>query len=140
MKTVTEQVITRSEVLPIRTQVDLVHVRQRVRTWLSEERFTLIDQTKIITVASELARNALEHGGGGEMEMTLLVAGARKGIRLKFSDQGPGIADIATAMKDGYTAAGEMGLGLSGSKRLMSEFDIQSSPGAGTVVTVTRWK
>ena len=140
MRTVSEQIITRSEVLPIRTQIDLVHVRQRVRTWLSEERFTLIDQTKIVTAASELARNALEHGGGGEMEMSLLAAGARKGIRLKFSDHGPGIADISKALKDGYTTAGGMGLGLSGSRRLMSEFDIQSSPGSGTVVTVTRWK
>lgn len=140
METVSEQIITRSEILPIRTQIDLVHVRQRVRTWLSEERFTLIDQTKIVTAASELARNALEHGGGGEMEMSLLAVGARKGIRLKFSDQGPGIADVAMALRDGYTTAGGMGLGLSGSRRLMSEFDIQSSPGSGTVVTVTRWK
>jgi serine/threonine-protein kinase RsbT len=105
-----------------------------------EIKFSLVDQTKIVTAASELARNALEHGKGGELEIAWLVNGVRSGIRMRFSDQGPGIADIKLALTDGFTTGNGMGLGLSGSKRLMSDFDVESKPGAGTTVTATRWK
>jgi len=103
-------------------------------------KFGLVDQTKIVTAASELGRNTLEHGGGGSLELAWLVNGTRTGIRLCFSDRGPGIADIKQALTDGYTSGQGMGLGLGGSKRLMNEFDIQSEPGAGTTVTAIRWK
>jgi serine/threonine-protein kinase RsbT len=99
-----------------------------------------VDQTKIVTAASELARNTLEHGGGGEVRIQILQEGVRRGVRLTFTDQGPGIADLGQAMKDGFTTGGGMGLGLSGSKRLVNEFDIRSAPGQGTTVTITRWK
>jgi serine/threonine-protein kinase RsbT len=131
---------TRTETVPIRNDSDVVSVRQRVRTWTLEMKFSLVDQTKIVTAASELARNTLEHGRGGELELALVENGIRRGIRLKFSDHGPGIADIKQALSDGFTTAQGMGLGLGGSKRLMNEFDIVSSPGGGTVVTVIRWK
>jgi serine/threonine-protein kinase RsbT len=103
-------------------------------------KFSLVDQTKIVTAASELGRNTLEHGGGGSMELALVVNGVRRGIRMSFSDHGPGIADIAQALKDGYTSGAGMGLGLGGSKRLMNEFEIESTPGGGTTVTAIRWK
>jgi serine/threonine-protein kinase RsbT len=103
-------------------------------------KFSLVDQTKIVTAASELGRNTLEHGGGGSMELALVVNGVRRGIRMSFSDQGPGIPDIAQALKDGYTSGAGMGLGLGGSKRLMNEFEIESTPGGGTTVTAIRWK
>jgi serine/threonine-protein kinase RsbT len=102
--------------------------------------FTLVEQTKIVTAASELGRNTLEHGGGGALEVALILNGTRKGLRLRFSDQGPGIPDVALALKDGYTSGSGMGLGLGGSKRLMNEFEIDTTPGAGTVVTAIRWK
>jgi serine/threonine-protein kinase RsbT len=103
-------------------------------------KFGLVDQTKIVTAASELGRNTLEHGGGGSLELALIVNGTRKGIRLTFSDNGPGIPDIKLALTDGYTSGQGMGLGLGGSKRLMNEFEIKSEPGSGTTVTVIRWK
>jgi serine/threonine-protein kinase RsbT len=115
-------------------------VRQRVRTWTTEMKFSLVEQTKIVTAASELGRNTLEHGGGGTLELALLVDGVRRGIRLRFSDQGPGIPDIALALKDGFTSGAGMGLGLGGSKRLMNEFEIDTTPGIGTTVTAIRWK
>jgi serine/threonine-protein kinase RsbT len=115
-------------------------VRQRVRVWATDLKFSLVDLTKVVTAASELGRNTLEHGGGGELEIAEVVEGARKGIRLSFSDKGPGILDIKQALTDGYTSKHGMGLGLGGSKRLMNEFDIQTVPGEGTTVTVTRWK
>jgi len=117
-----------------------VRVRQAVREASLALRFSLVDQTKIVTAASELARNTLVHGGGGELRIELLNNGARPGLRLTFTDQGPGIPDLELAMKEGYTTGTGLGLGLSGSKKLASEFDIQSEVGRGTRVTVTRWK
>lgn len=132
--------VLRTEIVPIQTSNDVVLVRQRVRALALEQGLSLVDQTKIVTAASELGRNTLEHGLGGQAEMSLLVDAARRGIRLKFVDTGPGIPDIPLAMRDGYTSAKGMGLGLGGSKRLMHEFSIESEPGRGTTVTVTRWK
>jgi serine/threonine-protein kinase RsbT len=103
-------------------------------------KFSLVEQTKIITAASELGRNTLEHGGGGKLEIAMLVNGSKSGIRLKFSDQGPGIPDVTLALKDGYTSGSGMGLGLGGSKRLMNEFEIDTTPGKGTTITTVRWK
>lgn len=130
----------KSSTLPIRTQSDVVLVRQAVRDWSKELGFSLVDQTKVVTAASELARNTLDYGGGGELQMAALRDGFRRGLRLAFSDQGPGISDISLALKDGYTTGGGLGLGLSGAKRLMSDFEITSKLGEGTTVTVTRWK
>lgn len=131
--------VQKSETVPVKNSSDLVQVRQRVRAWATEMKFSLVEQTKIVTAASELGRNTLEHGGGGQVELALIVNGAKRGIRLRFSDQGPGIADVALALRDGYTSGGGMGLGLGGSKRLMSEFEIDSKPG-GTTVTAIRWR
>jgi serine/threonine-protein kinase RsbT len=119
---------------------DVVLARQKVRQWATELRFSLVDQTKLVTAASELGRNALDHGKGGSMTMELLVNGTKSGLRLSFEDQGPGIPDIDQALKDGYTTGNGMGLGLGGSKRLVSEFSIESEVGKGTKVTVIRWK
>jgi serine/threonine-protein kinase RsbT len=130
----------KSSILPIRTQSDVVLVRQAVRDWSKELGFSLVDQTKIVTAASELARNTLDYGGGGEVTLTQLQEGFRKGLRLSFADRGPGISDISLALKDGYTTGGGLGLGLSGAKRLMNDFEIISTVGEGTTVTVTRWK
>lgn len=130
----------KTETLPIQSDSDIVLVRQRVRAWALEQKFSLVDQTKLITAASELARNTLEHGHGGSMRMDAVVNGVRTGVRLCFEDSGPGIADLQAAMRDGFSTGGGMGLGLSGSKRLVNEFEIQSEPGKGTTVTVTRWK
>ncbi|MGF7183647.1 anti-sigma regulatory factor [Tunturiibacter psychrotolerans] len=132
--------VSKTEKLPIKNSSDVVFVRQRVRVWATDLKFSLVDLTKVVTAASELGRNTLEHGGGGELEIAEVVEGARKGIRLSFSDKGPGILDIKQALTDGYTSKHGMGLGLGGSKRLMNEFDIQTVPGEGTTVTVTRWK
>ncbi|MGA2349174.1 MAG: anti-sigma regulatory factor [Terracidiphilus sp.] len=128
------------ELLPLKNSSDIVMARQRVRQRAVELRFSLVDQTKLVTAASELARNALDHGKGGHMTIETLSAGTRTGIRLVFEDQGPGIADIEQALKDGYTSGSGMGLGLGGSKRLVNEFSIQSEVGKGTRVTVARWK
>jgi serine/threonine-protein kinase RsbT len=106
----------------------------------SELNFNIVDQTKLVTATSELARNTLQHGGGGGMKATIVENGLRKGIQLTFEDQGPGIQNVELAMRDGYTTANGMGLGLSGSKRLVNEFDIKSEVGRGTTVTITRWK
>lgn len=130
----------KTEALPIVSSADVVIVRQAVRTWASEAGFSLVDQTKMVTAASELARNTLEYGGGGNVILKLLEEGNRKGLRLIFEDQGPGIPDIQLAMKDGYTTGNGLGLGLSGSKRLVSEFDIQSKVGEGTRIMIARWK
>lgn len=132
--------VQKSETIPIRNSSDVVVVRQRVRVWTTEMQFSLVEQTKIVTAASELGRNTLEHGGGGSLEMAWIVNGMRRGIRLRFSDNGPGIPDIALALKDGYSTGQGMGLGLGGSKRLMSEFEIESIPGGRTTVTAIRWK
>jgi serine/threonine-protein kinase RsbT len=132
--------LLKAETLPIRSDQDIVMVRQLVRAWAIEQNFGLVDQTKIVTAASELARNALTHGGGGSVRLEALNDGARKGLRLTFEDHGPGIADIELAMKDGYTTGSGLGLGLSGAKRLSNEFDIRSKPGEGTMVAITRWR
>ena len=130
----------KTEVVPIKNSSDVVVARQRVRAWAIEMKFSLVEQTKIVTAASELSRNTLDHGGGGELELALVSNGTREGIRLCFSDKGPGIADVKLALTDGYSTGSGMGLGLSGSKRLMNEFDIRTAPGSGTSVTVIRWK
>ncbi len=132
--------VLRHEVLQVRTQSDIVIVRQQTRAWAIAQGLSLIDQTKIVTAASELARNTLDYGGGGTATLEALVEGARKGLRLTFEDRGPGIADMKLALTDGWTSGGGMGLGLSGSKRLVNDFDIWSNVGEGTRVTVTRWK
>jgi len=125
---------------PIRGTEDVVLVRQAVRAWAIELGFSLVDQTKIVTAASELARNAVIYGGGGHVDLTALSDGARRGLRLSFEDEGPGIKDVEQAMKDGFTSGNGLGLGLSGAKRLSSEFEIVSALGEGTRVTITRWK
>jgi serine/threonine-protein kinase RsbT len=124
----------------LKTSEDVVLVRQTVRARAVEVGFSLVDQTKLVTAASELARNAVEHGGGGTMRLEVVNNGARRGVRLIFEDQGPGIPDIEKALKDGYTTGGGLGLGLGGAKRLANEFEIQSKPGEGTRVTITRWR
>lgn len=130
----------KSESIPIKTPADVVALRQRVRGWATELKFSLVDQTKMITASSELARNTLGHGGGGTCLMEMVTNGSRTGLRLIFEDKGPGIPDINLALKDGYTTGGGMGLGLSGSKRLVNEFEIASKVGEGTRVSVVRWK
>jgi serine/threonine-protein kinase RsbT len=132
--------VLKTETVPISNSSDVVMVRQRVRAWTLELKFSLVDQTKIVTAASELGRNTLEHGGGGSMELSLAENGTRRGIRLRFSDQGPGIPDLALALKDGFTSGSGLGLGLGGSKRLMHDFEIDSKPGIGTTITAIRWR
>ena len=129
-----------AESLPLTTSEHIVIARQAVRQRAVEIGFSLVDQTKVVTAASELARNAIQHGGGGRVSIELVSDGVRRGLRLTFEDQGPGIADIELAMKDGFSSAGGLGLGLSGAKRLSNEFAIQSAPGGGTRVVITRWK
>jgi serine/threonine-protein kinase RsbT len=128
------------ETVPLRTSDDVVRARQAVRARAVAAGFSLVDQTKIVTAASEIARNAVDYGGGGTMLIEVLREGARRGVRLTFTDQGPGIADLALAMTDGHTTGNGLGLGLSGAKRLSNEFSIKSSPGHGTKVTLARWK
>ena len=132
--------ITATESLPIRSEQDIVIARQTVRRLTQELGFGLVDQTKLVTATSELARNALVYGLGGTMVCELLAEGVRKGLRLQFIDQGPGIADIDQAMTDGWTSGKGMGLGLSGARRLVSDFSFESAPGRGTTVTIARWK
>ena len=132
--------VLRDETMPVRTASDVVLVRQAVRSWAVAQGLGLVDQTKIVTAASELARNTVDYGGGGTVRLEALQEGARRGLRLTFEDNGPGIADLKLALTDGYTTGGGMGLGLSGSKRLVNEFDLWSEVGRGTRVTVTRWK
>ena len=126
--------------LPLQTAEHVVVVRQAVRQRAVELGFSLVDQTKIITAASELGRNTIQHGGGGQAVLEVITDGMRRGLRLTFEDKGPGIPDIALAMKDGYTTANGLGLGLSGAKRLSNEFSISSASGEGTRVVITRWK
>lgn len=132
--------LTKSETLPLRTDEDIVRLRQRVRTCTVEVGFGLIDQTKLVTAASELGRNTLIHGGGGEAHIEMIENGSRRGVRLTFEDHGPGIADIERALQDGFTTGSGLGLGLGGAKRLSNEFAISSQPGAGTRITIARWK
>jgi serine/threonine-protein kinase RsbT len=129
-----------TDALPLISSEHIVIVRQAVRQRAMEMGFSLVDQTKIVTAASELARNTIQHGGGGQATIEAVSDGARHGLRLAFEDSGPGIADIPLAMRDGYTTSGGLGLGLSGAKRLSNEFAITSTPGAGTRVVITRWK
>lgn len=131
---------TRTDRIEIRSSDDVVKVRQQTRTMAVQAGLSLVDQTKIITAASELARNALEYGGGGEMRMEVIENGGRPGLRLTFEDHGPGIADVQQALKDGFTTGSGLGLGLGGAKRLSNEFSIESKVGVGTKVTIARWK
>jgi serine/threonine-protein kinase RsbT len=132
--------VVKSQTLPISAEIDLVHVRRAVKEWSLELRFGTLDQTKMVTAASELSRNTLVYGGGGTAMLELIEDYGRRGLRLTFEDHGPGIADIEQAMTDGFTSGGGMGLGLSGSRRLVNDFEIVSRPGEGTRVTITRWK
>lgn len=130
-----------TESVPIRSSEDVVRMRQWVRARAVGIGFNLVDQTKIVTAASELARNIIEHGGGeGQVHLDLLTNNSANGIRLTFEDKGPGIPDIEQALKDGFTSGGGLGLGLGGAKRLVNQFEIASRVGEGTRITVTRWK
>ena len=131
--------MSKRETLPIRDQSDVVRVRHAVRALAIELGFRVVDQTKIVTAASELGRNTLVHGRGGDCTLEVLEQDGRRGLKLTFQDSGPGIPDIQLALKDGYTSGDGMGLGLGGARRLMSEFDIESAPGKGTRVSVIRW-
>ncbi|CAL9647881.1 ATP-binding protein [Streptomyces sp. enrichment culture] len=131
--------LTTTTRLPIGSDADLAWVRQQVRQAAADLGFGLVQQTKFVTAASELARNTLVHGGGGHLEMTPLTEGGQRGLRLSFVDEGPGIRDVEQAMTDGYTTGGGLGMGLSGAKRLVQEFTLDSRPGQGTTVTVTDW-
>jgi serine/threonine-protein kinase RsbT len=132
--------VDRTELLEVRSSNDIVRVRQLVREWAVQAGFSLVDQTKIVTATSELARNTVEHGGGGTARLEALSDGGRRGLRLTCEDRGPGIADINLALKDGYTSRGGLGLGLPGARRLVNDFAIESRPGEGTRVVITRWK
>ena len=132
--------VEKADALPVRGETDVVLVRQTVRTWSVQQGFTLVDQTKMVTAASEIARNTVLYGRGGTVRIEALVDGVRKGLRLVFEDQGPGIPDIDLAMRDGYTTGTGLGMGLGGARRLVNEFRIESRPGQGTKVTLTRWK
>ena len=131
---------TDAEVFPLRTDEDVIRVRSQVRECAVELGLSLVDQTKLVTAASELARNMLRYGGGGEVHMAALTDANRRGCQLAFIDQGPGIEDIELALTDGYTSGGGLGLGLGGARRLVDEFEIDSRPGAGTRVTIRKWR
>lgn len=131
---------TRTETHPIRTAPDIVNARQVVRGWCIGIGMGLVDLTKIVTAASEIARNTLDYGKGGTMQVEELRDGLKSGVRLTFQDEGPGIPDIDRAMTDGYTSGGGMGLGLGGTRRLVDDFALTSAPGAGTRVAITKWK
>jgi len=132
--------IRKTETLPVRNAADVVGVRQAVRKWAVELGFSLVEQTKVVTAASELGRNMIDYGGGGTMRLESLDDGIRRGLRLHFEDKGPGIPDLNAALRDGFTTGSGMGLGLGGAKRLSNEFDIKTAPGEGTHITITRWK
>ncbi len=128
------------EQVPLQSGEDVVRLRKAVRERAVAVGFSLVDQTKFVTAASELGRNTIQYGGGGEAAIAVLTNGTRRGLRLEFVDQGPGIKDIAQALQDGFTTGGGLGLGLSGAKRLSDEFHIESEPGKGTRIVITRWK
>ena len=132
--------VLRDELIGLRSMDDMIKARQLVRDCAIFQGLSLVDQTKIVTAASELARNTLIHGGGGEMRLQALNDGPRRGVKVIFADKGPGIPNIELAMQDGYTTRGGLGLGLSGSKRLVNEFSIESQSGKGTTVSIVRWK
>src|SRR3984893_8587069 len=133
-------VVEKDETMGVLTSDDVIRVRQAVRARAIEAGFGIVDQTKLVTAASEIARNTVDYGGGGTLHIEIVREGARRGVKLTFSDNGPGIADIKAAMTDGYTTGGGLGLGLSGAKRLSNEFSIESAPRKGTTVTLARWK
>jgi serine/threonine-protein kinase RsbT len=133
-------VVEKDETMAVLRSDDVVRVRQAVRARAVEAGFGIVDQTKLVTAASEIARNTVVYGGGGTLVIEIVREGARRGVQLTFSDNGPGIADLKAAMTDGYTTGGGLGLGLSGAKRLSNEFSIESTPGKGTTVTLARWK
>jgi serine/threonine-protein kinase RsbT len=132
--------VEKSETIQVQTSEDIVRVRQTVRTWAIEIGLSLLDQTKIVTAASELARNTLNYGGGGTATLVMLERDSRWGLQVIFEDNGPGIVDLELALKDGYTTGGGLGLGLSGARRLSNEFELTSRLGEGTRVAITRWK
>lgn len=132
--------VDKTESKPIYSQADIVYIRQAVRDWAIQLKFSIVDQTKIITAASELARNTFDYGKGGTMKMESLTEGIKKGLRLTFEDKGPGIADMNLALTDGYTTGGGLGMGLTGARRLVNEFKIESKIGEGTTVIITKWK
>jgi serine/threonine-protein kinase RsbT len=131
---------SRIEVMPVRSGGDVVLARQRVRSWAADIGFNLVDQTKLVTAASELARNMVDYGGGGEVKLEEVANGVRRGLRVTFEDQGPGIPDVEVALRDGYTTGEGLGMGLGGAKRLVNEFEIDSRVGQGTRVVITRWR
>lgn len=133
-------IVEKDAAMAVKQAEDVVRVRQAVRVQAVDAGFSLVDQTKLITAASEIARNTVEYGGGGTLKIETLRDGVRHGVRLTFIDQGPGITDIARAMTDGYTSGSGLGLGLSGAKRLSNEFNVQSTPGKGTQVMLARWR
>ena len=133
-------VVERGETVAVRTSDDVVRVRQAVRARAIEIGFGIVDQTKLVTAASEIARNTVDYGGGGTLCIEIVREGTRRGVQLTFADNGPGIADLTVTMTDGYTTGGGLGLGLSGAKRLSNEFSIESTPGKGTTVSLARWK
>jgi len=132
--------VVKTEELPIQTPSDIVIARQAVRAAATGLGFSLVDQTKIVTAASELARNTLDYGGGGVVRLIQIEENPRRGLRLVFEDHGPGIPDVQLALKDGYTTGGGLGLGLGGARRLVNDFEIESAPGQGTRIAITRWK
>jgi serine/threonine-protein kinase RsbT len=132
--------ISKSDSMTVRDASEVVRVRHAVRKWAVEMAFSLVEQTKIVTAASELARNMVDYGGGGTVSLEALDDGIRRGLRLVFEDQGPGIPDVEAALRDGFTTGGGMGLGLGGARRLSNQFEIRTSPGEGTRVAITRWK
>jgi len=132
--------VIEAEELPIRSSEDIVVIRRVVREWSIASGFSLVEQTKLVTAASELARNALQHGGGGMALIERLNDDERRGVRIAFRDQGPGIPDIEQALRDGFTTGGGLGLGLGGARRLVGDFHLQTEPGQGTTVTIARWK
>jgi serine/threonine-protein kinase RsbT len=132
--------ITKREAMNVRSSAEVVSVRHMVRKWAVDLGLSLVEQTKIVTAASELARNMVDYGAGGTVTFERLEEGIRAGLRLTFEDQGPGIADIDQALRDGFTSGSGMGLGLGGARRLSNEFEIKSAPGQGTRVSITRWK
>lgn len=132
--------VERTSTLEVRTPEDVVRVRQEVRNRTAAVGFSLVDQTKFVTAASEIARNTIDHGGGGHARVETILLAGRRGVRLTFEDKGPGIANIALAMQDGYSTGGGLGMGMPGSKRLSNEFYVESTPGEGTKVTLVRWK
>lgn len=132
--------VTKDDTIPVHSSEDIVWVRQAVRTWAVELGFGLVDQTKLVTAASELARNTVDYGGGGTVKLEAIDNGVLRGLRLTFEDHGPGILDVELALQDGYTTGCGLGLGLGGTKRLVNEFVIESRSGEGTRVCITQWK